>query len=191
MFQLRPRFWKGNKATLGSRMCPYCTKASIKSPGETMFYQGPGDNCTYSNIWPLRGSSFYGSEETHQEFLTSLSFPNQLSTSNHFSNLMIWPDVLHVLYRGILSHFAASALKYMADKQHWTPDGSRAVNLINAYAACDTWSRENNRGGLGIEEFSAESLNIEATRFPECNCKGADVKTICLWLEACLHFIET
>lgn len=172
-------------------MCPICTKAATFSAGETMFWQGAGDNCTYSNVWPMNGSGFYGSEETHQEFLNSLTFPNQLSTSNYFSNLFIWPDVLHVLYRGILSHFAASALKYMTDNKHWTPDGSRVDNLINAYAACDSWARANNRGGLGIEEFSADTLNLEAKRFPECNCKGTDVKIICLWLEACLQLFKT
>ena len=73
----------------------------------------------------------------------------------------------------------------MADKKFWVPGGTRAANLINAYASCDTWSRENNRGGLGIEEFSADTLNLESKVFPEMNCKGADVKTICLWLATC------
>ena len=164
-------------------MCPYCKDALSKSHAETLFFQGNCNNTTYSNLWPIHGgNSWFDTEENHTEFLASLTWPSALATSKHFGHFMIWPDCLHVMYRGILSHFCASALKFISTNKFWTAS-SRSENLLIAYLWCDTWSRENGRGGLGIEEFPSDTLNLEASAFPEMNCKGADVKTICLWLE--------
>ena len=158
-----------------------CTEASTKSFGESLSFVGCSNNTTYTNLWPTVGHGWYNSDESHTSFVNRIRLPSKLITSPHFKNVMVWHDLLHVLYRGILSFWVASAITLMAKEQFWSKAESWQTNLQAAYACCDAWARS--RGySLALEAFTADNLNIKGGQFLEISCKGADVKVICSWL---------
>ncbi len=177
----RPRYWKGTTKATGNKMCTMCTEASTKSSGESLSFVGCSNNTTYTNLWPTAGHGWYDSEESHISFINKIRLPSKLITSPHFQNVMVWHDLLHVLYRGILCFWVASAITLMAKEQFWSKDDSWQTNLQAAYASCDAWARSHGYS-LALDAFSADNFNVKACEFLEISCKGADVKIICSWL---------
>ena len=60
------------------------------------------------------------------------------------------------------------------------------TNLRRAYSDCALFAKRSGYDKLSLEEFSRNSFNLKDD-FPEVGCKGADVKTIVLWLESLLQ----
>ena len=162
----RPRHWKGTSKALGNKMCHVCKAASLHS------------TTSYTNVFP--GSGWWGTNETHSEFLASLDKPNRLAQSVHFRNHMIFNDTLHVVYRGYLPEFVGSAIMELAKEKFWST-GSLQANLDAAFRSCKLFLESTKLGQLSLDDFSKSSLDGEEG-FPSLPGKGHDAKLVALWL---------
>lgn len=177
-----PRSWNGNARKFGWRMCPTCKLASARSEGESAFFTGhAASNATYSNVLGPNSCLWEGSEETHNEWLLSLKDPNKLAQSPCFKNWMIWHDLLHVLYRGILPEFVGSVLKVLSIDQFWCPGKSVAVNLSRGFSLCERFCRDRGLGSLSLDEITVDNMQGDHG-FAELPGKAADCKLFALWL---------
>jgi hypothetical protein len=151
---------------LGNKICHICKEASLHS------------TTSFTNVFP--GSGWWGTDETHAEFLGSLSAPNRLALSMHFRNFMIYNDTLHVIYRGFLPEFLGSAIMELAHAKFWN-NGTLQFNLDEAFRRCKLFLQSTKLGQLSLDDFSKISFDGEFG-FPSLAGKGHDAKLVALWL---------
>ena len=151
-----------------------------------MFTKIPDGSAPMSPLRPAYGlyMGMYGDTMHYwQEFRQTLlagQWPTPLIDVQSFSNHLIWPDPLHVAYRGFAPNFAASCL---LDFFH----GSGGLD--NAFDCLKSWSKAR------AVEISMDEINVgDDGGFPTLNAKGFDVKWVCVFLAPLLYlkdFTET
>ena len=176
--QVRPRHWQGNKKIFGNKMCYLCAGASVRSSKETVFYTGPS-NTTYTNVF--QGSRWWGTDESHEDFVASLSLPNLLALSPYFKNFMVRSDTLRVIYRGFLPEFCGSAIMELASECFWAEGATTQANLDVAYRTCVAFCKRHKLGMLSLDDFSKGAFDGDFG-FPALPGKGVDSKLVALWL---------
>ena len=102
----------------------------------------------------------------------NLQFASPIIRAPGFSNRLIWDDSLHVAYRGFAADFCGSVVAEIFGKQ--------GNLLMRGTEMLHCWARANGHA-LSMEEFSFSD------DYPSLNCKGWDVKLVCMWLAFWQH----
>jgi hypothetical protein len=150
--------------------------ASLRCPGDTNTTPSAG-TYAYTEFFNPR---WLDSQESLAEFRQSLPLPNPLADASFFSNAFIFSDPLHVLWRGICPSFVASTVIKLSRKGVWGM-GNIQDRWDCAYDSACEFIKRASREKLSIDEFNSASMSV-ADGYPEMNAKGADIKSLCLWL---------
>ena len=96
-------------------------------------------------------------------------WPTPLLDVPGFSNDMIWPDTLHIAFRGFAANFTASCLH----------DVFAASKFDQAFCMLKSWATSQN------VQLSMDEIAIgDDGGFPSLNAKAWDVKLVCMFLAA-------
>ena len=105
--------------------------------------------------------------EEFQALLRGGQFPTPLLDVDGFTNFLIWPDTLHIAFRGFAVNFAASCLQDFFPKNE----------MDKAFMLLKTWAQSHDLE-LAMDEISFG----DDGGFPTLNAKGWDIKLVCMFL---------
>jgi len=157
-------------------MCHICKTASVRSEGDGRLHTGR-NSTTYCNFFQ---TSWETTTETKEEFVASLTRPNDLALWESFHNSLILNDPLHVVYRGFAPSFVSSALLLLVESKFFG-NGVLQQQYDAAYDAATQFIKRSGLETLSLEEFTRSSIGLE-DGYPEMNTKGADIKSLIFWV---------
>ena len=104
-----------------------------------------------------------------RETLLAEPFPSPLLQIEGFAPQLVWPDPLHVAFRGFAANWAASCIQDMFPMNQ----------MEKAFDMLQNWARATG-AQLAMDDFTFG----DDGGFPTLNCKGWDVKLVCLFLDS-------
>ena len=111
--------------------------------------------------------SVHACTKEFQRALLATQFPSPLLDVDGFTNQLVWPDTLHIAFRGFAPNFAASCLQDFFSKNKL----DRAFDLLKAWATAHD-----------VQICMDEIVMGDDGGFPTLNAKGFDIKHVCIFL---------